>query len=61
MELKWEESPMEKQPQKPKKARISPERRNRFKWDNGDLKIFKDKNELEQQAKSQGEKITWYK
>ena len=52
---------MEKQPQKTKKAHISSERRNRFKWDNGDLKIFKDKNELEQQAKSQGEKITWYK
>lgn len=44
-----------------KKAYISPERRERFKWDNGDLKFFKNKEELEQHAKENNEKIVWYK
>lgn len=47
--------------QKPKKAYISPERRDRFTWHQGDLKFFASKEELERHAKENGEKITWYK
>lgn len=46
--------------QKSKKSRMSAERKDRFKWDEGDLKFFSSKEELEKQAKEQGQKITWY-
>ena len=51
---------MTQEQQRPKKARISPERRSRFRWDEGDLKYFNNKEELEQHAKKNNEKITWY-
>ena len=49
---------MEKQ--KPKRKTISPERRNRFKWNDGDLKFFESREELERHAEERGEEITWY-
>lgn len=49
------------QTSKSKKPRISPDRKDRFKWTEGDLKFFNSKEELEQHAKKNGEKITWYK
>lgn len=54
-------SEQQQQKSKPKKAHISPERLDRFTWHDGDLKFFKNKEELEQHAKENGEKITWYK
>lgn len=47
--------------QKPKKAYISPERRDRFTCHKDDLKFFASKEELERHAKEHNEKITWYK
>lgn len=48
------------QQRKPKKARIAPERRDRFTTHSGDWKFFSSKEELEQRAKDNNEKITWY-
>lgn len=39
---------------------ISKARMDRFTWHPGDLKFFATKEELEQHAKENGEKITWY-
>ena len=49
---------MEKQ--KPKRKTISPERRNRFKWSDGDLKFFVNTEELKSHAEEHGEEIIWY-
>ena len=51
---------MANQSTRPKKATISPERRDRFKWDKGDLKFFTSREELEKHAKENDEKIVWY-